>query len=48
PGRCDVYMGVGDRAGQMAGQVYQEGKLYYLFLKPQYYDRQMELLSPSL
>lgn len=34
PGRCDVYMGVGDTAGKMAGQVYEEGKLYYLFIKP--------------
>jgi len=34
PGRCDVYMGVGDTAGKMAGQVYEEGKLYYLFVKP--------------
>ena len=34
PGRCDVYMGIGDRAGAMAGQVYEEGQLYYLFLKP--------------
>jgi membrane-bound lytic murein transglycosylase A len=33
PGRCDVYMGIGDAAGQLAGQTYQEGKLYYLFLK---------------
>jgi len=33
PGRCDVYMGVGDIAGKLAGQTYQEGKLYYLFLK---------------
>jgi membrane-bound lytic murein transglycosylase A len=33
PGRCDVYMGIGDRAGKLAGQTYQEGKLYYLFLK---------------
>jgi len=33
PGRCDVYMGVGDTAGRLAGQTYQEGKLYYLFLK---------------
>lgn len=33
-GRCDVYMGVGDEAGQLAGQTSQEGKLYYLFLKP--------------
>jgi len=32
-GRCDVYMGIGDRAGRLAGQTYQEGKLYYLFLK---------------
>ncbi|HUS73890.1 MAG TPA: MltA domain-containing protein, partial [Sedimentisphaerales bacterium] len=33
PGRCDVYMGQGDAAGQVAGQTYQEGRLYYLFLK---------------
>jgi membrane-bound lytic murein transglycosylase A len=33
PGRCDVYMGEGDHAGQLAGQTYQEGRLYYLFLK---------------
>ncbi len=33
PGRCDLYMGVGDRAGQRAGYTYSEGKLYYLFLK---------------
>ncbi|RKY07853.1 MAG: murein transglycosylase [Planctomycetota bacterium] len=34
PGRCDVYMGTGDDAGRRAGQTYEEGKLYYLFLKP--------------
>ncbi|UCG47672.1 MAG: MltA domain-containing protein [Phycisphaerales bacterium] len=33
PGRCDVYMGEGDDAGKLAGQTYQEGRLYYLFLK---------------
>jgi len=33
PGRCDVYMGQGDTAGRLAGRTYQEGKLYYLFLK---------------
>jgi membrane-bound lytic murein transglycosylase A len=33
PGRCDVYMGIGPTAGKLAGQTYQEGKLYYLFLK---------------
>lgn len=36
PGRCDVYMGTGDDAGDLAGRTYQEGRLYYLFLKPQY------------
>lgn len=35
PGRCDVYMGVGDEAGKLAGQTYEEGRLYYLFLKPE-------------
>ncbi|MHC4395097.1 MAG: murein transglycosylase A [Planctomycetota bacterium] len=33
PGRCDIYMGQGDTAGDLAGHTYQEGKLYYLFLK---------------
>jgi membrane-bound lytic murein transglycosylase A len=32
-GRCDIYMGEGDAAGRVAGQTYQEGRLYYLFLK---------------
>ena len=32
-GRCDLYMGQGDKAGRLAGNTYQEGKLYYLFLK---------------
>jgi len=32
-GRCDIYMGQGNDAGKLAGQTYQEGKLYYLFLK---------------
>ena len=35
-GRCDIYLGIGDTAGSLAGQTYQEGKLYYLFLKPGY------------
>ena len=35
-GRCDIYLGIGDTAGNLAGQTYQEGKLYYLFLKPGY------------
>lgn len=34
-GRCDVYMGVGEKAGELAGKTYREGRLYYLFLKPE-------------
>jgi len=33
PGRCDIYVGIGDQAGQIAGQTYSKGRLYYLFLK---------------
>lgn len=33
-GRCDVYMGVGDDAAVLAGGTYREGRLYYLFIKP--------------
>jgi len=36
PGRCDVYMGQGNTAGRLAGQTYREGRLYYLFIKPEY------------
>jgi membrane-bound lytic murein transglycosylase A len=35
PGRCDIYMGEGDEAGQLAGQTYQEGRFYYVFVRPQ-------------
>lgn len=34
PGRCDIYVGVGDEAGEIAGQTYHKGRLYYFFLKP--------------
>jgi membrane-bound lytic murein transglycosylase A len=33
PGRCDVFMGVGESAGILAGHTLAEGRLYYLFLK---------------
>jgi membrane-bound lytic murein transglycosylase len=26
-------MGIGDKAGKLAGRTYQEGRLYYLFVK---------------
>jgi membrane-bound lytic murein transglycosylase A len=34
-GRCDIYMGMGPSAQQLAGRTQEEGRLYYLFLKPQ-------------
>ncbi len=33
PGRCDVYMGIGDEAGRAAGRTLSEGRLYYLLLR---------------
>lgn len=33
PGRCDVYMGVGEEAGRVAGRTLAEGRLYYLIAK---------------
>jgi len=35
PGRTDLYMGVGAIAGIKAGGQYNEGNLYYFFLKPE-------------
>ena len=32
-GRCDIYLGVGPQAGQRAGELVRDGRLYYLFLK---------------
>ena len=32
-GRADVYVGVGDQAGEVAGRTRSEGQLYYLFLR---------------
>jgi len=50
PGRCDIYMGTGHKAGKLAGQTYQEGKLYYLFLKPlrqQIFAGSLPLIKPA-
>lgn len=38
-GRCDIYMGVGDAAQQLAGQQLHEGQLYYLAIKPELMGR---------
>jgi membrane-bound lytic murein transglycosylase A len=34
PGRADIYVGIGDDAGQVAGRLLHQGRLYYLLLKP--------------
>lgn len=39
PGRCDLYKGVGEEAGEEAGSTFAEGQLYYLIAKDE------ELLS---
>jgi len=33
PGRCDIYLGIGDDAEAAAGRVRNEGQMYYLFLR---------------
>jgi membrane-bound lytic murein transglycosylase A len=35
-GRADLYMGFGDAAGVRAGDEFAQGRLYYLFLKPEF------------
>jgi membrane-bound lytic murein transglycosylase A len=34
-GRADIYMGQGPAAGERAGQEFAQGRLYYIFLKPE-------------
>ena len=36
PGRADIFMGIGPSAEILAGGQHAEGRLYYLFLKPQF------------
>jgi len=35
PGRADIFMGIGETVGMLAGEQYAEGRLWYFFLKPQ-------------
>lgn len=39
PGRADIFMGHGKLAESLAGRQYQEGKLYYVWLRPSRTDR---------
>lgn len=38
PGRADIFMGIGPTAEIIAGGQYAEGRLYYIFIKPEYID----------
>jgi len=35
-GRADLYFGIGDDAGARAGQQFAQGRLYYIFIKPEF------------
>ena len=42
PGRADIYMGQGATAEILAGGQYAEGRLYYIFLKPEFVNEYMK------
>ncbi len=39
PGRADIFMGIGEAVGILAGSQYAEGRLYYFFLKREYVEQ---------
>lgn len=41
-GRCDIYMGQGDEAERLAGYQLHEGALYYLAIKPQLIQQNLQ------
>ncbi len=45
-GRTDIYMGIGDDAADLAGRTYQEGRLYYIFLKQSLMTQPLETPAP--
>lgn len=45
PGRADIYYGVGPEAERRAGGQYADGRLYYLFLKPDRLEYWIDQLS---
>jgi len=46
-GRADIFMGIGDQAGVKAGEEFAQGRLYYLFLKPEFVPGMMAPPSPG-
>ena len=46
PGRADIFMGIGPSAEIVAGGQYAEGRLFYLFLKPQHVEQYAPTVQP--
>jgi membrane-bound lytic murein transglycosylase A len=46
-GRADLFLGTGEQAEQLAGQTKAEGRLYYIFLKPQFVSAAVAELNAS-
>lgn len=46
-GRADIYVGVGDQAQTLAGQLAAEGRFYYLLLKPDKVNRWFNRMQSS-
>jgi membrane-bound lytic murein transglycosylase A len=47
PGRADIFMGIGPAAEILAGGQYAEGRLFYLFLKPDYISAPVIAEAPT-
>jgi membrane-bound lytic murein transglycosylase A len=41
-GRCDIYMGIGQSAEDLAGRELNEGQLYYIAVKPEQVDQWLQ------
>ncbi|MFN0207639.1 MAG: MltA domain-containing protein [Planctomycetota bacterium] len=46
-GRADIFLGTGDVAEQLAGQTRAEGRLYYVFVKPEFVASELAELQAS-
>ncbi|HTW95684.1 MAG TPA: MltA domain-containing protein [Tepidisphaeraceae bacterium] len=46
-GRCDIYMGIGPQAEKMAGDEVNQGKLYYIAIKPELVQQYLGATQPS-
>jgi len=46
-GRCDIYMGIGQRAEQMAGYEVNEGQLYYIAVKQEQVQKYLPTTAPD-